>query len=357
MARGRDVYVIDFAMKSENEARHFAVPFDLVRSRVKPERDGMRRDSRRKYWWRFGEPNPKLRRLVADLTRYIATPYVAKHRPFMFLDARTAPDDKVVVVGSDQAWILGVLSSAIHGGWALAAGSLLEDRPTYNNPRCFDPFPFPDPPAALRAQIATLAESLDAHRAAAIARDERVTMTGMYNVVEKLRSGDQLTPKERTVHELAACGILRDMHDQLDALVAEAYGWSWPLSTEEILDKLVALHDVRVAEEAQGIVRWLRPEFQAPQSAMAAPVAELALTTNVSAAAAVAEPTPWPAQAIEQISALKRLVTTHTLSVDDAMQQFSGARRELVERHLETLAILGEVRVVESGRYSAVAAF
>ncbi|MEJ7812008.1 MAG: hypothetical protein WKG32_16465 [Gemmatimonadaceae bacterium] len=50
-------------------------------------------------------------------------------------------------------------------------------------------------------------------------------MTGMYNVVEKLRSGDALTAKEKAVHELAACGVLRDLHDELDRLVAGAYGW------------------------------------------------------------------------------------------------------------------------------------
>lgn len=37
------------------------------------------------------------------------------------------------------------------------------------------------------------ANRLDAHRAAALARDDRVTMTGMYNAVETLRSGKTLT--------------------------------------------------------------------------------------------------------------------------------------------------------------------
>jgi len=224
----------------------------------------------------------------------------------------------------------------------------------YNQSVCFAPFPFPELSAALRAQIAAVAESLDAHRKAAIDRDVRVTMMGMYNVVAKLRTNEPLTPKERAVHEIAARGILRDMHDQLDALVAQAYGWPWPMPDTEILDRLVALHDVRVAEEAQGIVRWLRPEFQAPASAVAAPAAELAIAADVVIAAAAVELAPWPTQAIEQISALKRLVSARTLSVDDAVQSFRGAKPELVARHLETLAILGEVREVEPGRYSAV---
>lgn len=35
--------------------------------------------------------------------------------------------------------------------------------------------------------------------------------------------------------------------------------------------------------------------------------------------------------------------------------RFRGARRDLVARHLETLAILGEVRVTDAGRYAGAA--
>jgi hypothetical protein len=90
----------------------------------------------------------------------------------------------------------------------------------------------------------------------------RVCGAGMYIVVKKLRTGEPLTPKERKVHEVAACGVLRDLHDELDRLVADAYGWPWPMETAEILARVVALHDERVEEERRGVVRWLRPEYQ-----------------------------------------------------------------------------------------------
>ena len=147
------------------------------------------------------------------------------------------------------------------------------------------------------------------------------------------------------------------MHDELDALVAEAYGWPWPMSDAEILDRLVALHDVRVEEEKQGIVRWLRPEFQAPGQSVVAIPAELSLeSANATADGADAEPVAWPAEAVEQIGAIKRLVAAASVSVDDATKHFAGAKREIVNRHLETLAILGELRVAGDGRYEAAAA-
>jgi hypothetical protein len=230
---------------------------------------------------------------------------------------------------------------------------------TYNNSLCFDPFPFPDPSPELRAKIGDVAERLDKHRKDALARDERVTMTGMYNVVEKLRRGEALSPREREVHEIAACGVLRDFHDRLDSLVAEAYGWPWPVERDEILARLVALHDERVAEEKQGRVRWLRPEYQVPRFGKGeAPVAAAGPALPGEAAQAPAPANgkrAWPGSAIEQIAELKALVAAAPAGAEEAAAAFGRAPAELVRRHLETLVLVGEVRQDEHGRFSAVA--
>ena len=84
----------------------------------------------------------------------------------------------------------------------------------------------------------------------------------MYNVLEKLRSGETLTDKERTIHEQGLVSVLKQIHDELDAAVFDAYGWPVTLTDEEILERLVALNAERAAEEARGLIRWLRPDFQ-----------------------------------------------------------------------------------------------
>jgi hypothetical protein len=188
-------------------------------------------------------------------------------------------------------------------------------------------------------------------------------MMRIYDVVEKLRSGEALTPKERTIHEVAACGILRDMHDELDALVAEAYGWPWPMEREEVLERLVALHDERVEEEKRGVVRWLRPEYQIPRFAPEQAPAELALgdesaptdarggRRTTGSAGAKAERAPWPGTVVEQVAALGGLLAQGPRSVEEAASAFTGAKRDHVARHLETLALMGELSVGEDGRY------
>jgi hypothetical protein len=356
--RPRGVHVIDFGFFSEHEARQWPQLFDLVRDRVKPEREANARAQRAKYWWRFGEPNVRFREMTSGLPRYVATPETSKHRFFIFEHTSVAPDNAVVCIGSDDAFLLGVLSSAAHSIWALAAGSRLgiDGTPRYNKGACFEAFPFPIASSVLSTKIGGLAERIDIHRKAALARGEKVGMTVMYNVVDRLRSGEPLTKAEREVHELAACGTLRDLHDELDRAVAEAYGWSWPETPAVVLDRLVALHDQRIEEERGGNVRWLRPEYQIPRFGKATQTETKGSETDDGSAvvgAATAARVPWPSDAIGQITALSALAATRKVSVEEVMSHFTGARRDLVARHLETLAILGELHLVGEGLYSA----
>jgi hypothetical protein len=46
--------------------------------------------------------------------------------------------------------------------------------------------------------------------------------------------------------------------------VFEAYGWEPTLTDEAILEHLVALNAERATEERNGHIRWLRPDYQAP---------------------------------------------------------------------------------------------
>ena len=121
-----------------------------------------------------------------------------------------------------------MLSSNLHVIWALATGGTLEDRPRYNNSRCFETFPFPDDDTgltpALRNRIAQLAEQIDAHRKRQQAAQPGLTLTGMYNVLEALRAERELTAKEKTIHTQGLVGVLKELHDELDAAVLQAYG-------------------------------------------------------------------------------------------------------------------------------------
>lgn len=263
-------YVIDFCGLEPGEARtEFTPLWNRLAKVVKPAREKNNRENYRKNWWLFGEGRPGMRRALADLPRYIATPETAKHRIFQFLPAGTTPDHTVYAIASDDAFVLGVLSSRAHVTWALAAGSRLGvgNDPRWRNLVCFDPFPFPDVTASQRAKIAQLGEALDAHRKARQKADPELALTDVYNVLVKMRARQPLTDHEESLREDAMIDTLCDLHDQLDEAVFKAYGWPTTLPDEEILVRVVALNAERAAEEDAEKIRWLRPEFQNPSGA------------------------------------------------------------------------------------------
>jgi hypothetical protein len=342
----RDRMVIDlYGLEKEEVRKRYSSVYQHVKEHVKPEREENNREWRRKHWWLFGEPNPKLRDMLSGLDRFIATPETAKHRFFQFLDAKILPDNALVNIALEDAYHLGVLSSRIHVLWSLSAGGRLGvgNDPRYFKTQCFDPFPFPSASESQKAEIRRLGEQLDRHRKESLDEHEDLTMTGLYNVLEKERAGESLNDDERDIHEKGLVGVLKEIHDDLDAAVAEAYGWDVGLTEEEILQRLVDLNAKRRAEEKEGHVRWLRPEYQAPEEAETQ--AALDLDVDIAGDGDVTEPLPWPSQLKERAQAIRQVMAASSgpLTVEQVARHFHHAPRKKVKGLLETLEALGLV--------------
>ncbi|MEO7932229.1 MAG: DNA methyltransferase [Chthoniobacterales bacterium] len=341
----RKARVIDFyPFEQEDVRRRFPSLFQWVLTRVKPERDVNPVEERRRNWWLFTRPIPALRGAVSSLNRYIAVPRTAKWFTFQFVSAETRPDTSVVAIVTDDAWILGVLSSRIHLAWAVSmAGRLGVGNDTrYQHQETFNPFPFPAADEETKARIRSLGEELDAHRKRVQTQHPGLSLTAMYNVLEALRAGRALTAKEQIIHDQGLVSILRQLHDELDAAVAAAYGWPANLLDAEILTRLVALNAERAAEEADGQIRWLRPEYQAPKGATTQ--TGLAITTAaVATAKTKVGKTPWPKPLAERVQAVERALQLAAAPVTAAQlsKHFLRAKPEDLAEILETLATLG----------------
>ncbi len=349
----RNVMVIDLFGLTEVEVRtRFPEVYQWVRDRVKPERDENRRASYSENWWIFGEPRANFRPALRGLPRYISTVETAKHRVFVFLDASILPDNKLVNFALDDAFALGVLASSIHLTWTNANISRIGfgDDPVYVKTRCFDPFPFPSASEAQQQTIRDIAERLDAHRKRQQQLHPSLTLTDMYNVVEKLRANEELTPQDRNLYDAGLIGILRELHDELDRAVFAAYGWPHGLTTDEILARIVELNAARRREEASGLIRWLRPEFQAPT---AIPVARtLEGFIEEAPAAATRRKQTWPGTLPEQVRAIKDVLhSSPGQTPQQVASAFRPASRTRVREILTTLVALGQARS-EGDRFS-----
>jgi hypothetical protein len=273
---------------------------------------------------------------------------------FQFLDESILPDNMLVAIGSDDAFHLGVLSSHIHIMWTLAQGATLEDRPRYTKSQCFDPFPFPDANNIQKQTIRQIAEDLDAHRKRVLEEHPHLTLTGLYNVLEELRSGtapDALSETSRRIFDDGLVLIIKEYHDSLDAAVADAYGWPHNLSAEQILTRLVALNKERAAEEKRGLVRWLRPDYQIPRFGKAIDQQEAAEAGAQFAAEFLVPETgaraAFPKSGVEQTAAVFAALAAASgpLGVQDIVSQFKAtkATHRQVEAVLASLARLGHV--------------
>ena len=343
-SRPRDVLVIDlFGLTVEEVRSRFPAVYQHVVDHVKPERDANKRPARRKNWWIFGEPINTFRPVLRGLRRFISTVETSKHRFFVFLDASVLPDNKLVNIASSDAFVLGVLSSGIHARWAEAAGSLLEDRPVYVKTTCFEPFPFPDASESQRERIRFLGEQLDAHRKRRQEAHPTLTMTEMYNVLEELRTGEPLNATSQVIYDRGLISVLRDLHDDLDRAVADAYGWPADLSTEDTLFRLVELNAARAAEERSGLIRWLRPEFQKTTDAQAGLGVEM---EEEDLKPARAGRHPWPTSLPERVRAVRDYLVQAPAPVppETVARHFIRARVSDVTPILETLTALGQAK-------------
>lgn len=357
-------WIIDFSGMSEEEARNRQPSlYQWIYDRVRPERLQKPDKKQRERWWEFTRTRDELRAAVRGLKRFIVLRYTAKHRPYTFVENPTLPDAMVYTVASDDAAVLGYLSSRAHRVWELSVGGKLEDRPRYNNTVCFEPFPFPFSNPDIVGRIRDVAERLDECRTRQLVMHSTLTMTGMYNVLEKLRSGESLTAKEKVIYEQGLVTVLKQIHDDLDAAVFDAYGWPHNLSDEEILERLVDLNHERAKEEKRGLVRWLRPEYQNPQGQqqqqidLTGPDDDEGTTKGGRGKPKPipkAEKRDWPKTLPERVGRVREVLAGigGPATVDIVAAHFTRAPKAAVGELLDTLVAVGQARQVDDTRYA-----
>jgi hypothetical protein len=370
--RPRNVKVIDLLGLNEAQVcEKYPSLYQHLLTHVKPERDQNNRDTYRLNWWIFGEPRRDFRPALAGLPRYIATVETSKHRFFTFLDQEILPDNMLIAIASDDSFHLGVVSSAAQVVWALTTGGRLGmgNDPRYNKSRCFDPFPFPAlEEGELKTRIRELGERLDAHRKARQAAYPDLTLTGMYNVLEKLRAEEPLTEKEKKIHGEGLVTVLKQIHDDLDAAVFEAYGWgdlaiktqdseTQDARQEELLTRLVALNHERAAEEKRGLIRWLRPEYQRggdlrsptpTEETPNLPGTEEPLSQSKinNQQPAIVNQIPWPPGLAAQVAEIQKLLPAtgaNAMAISACFGKRSKPREAQITEILETLRSLGKL--------------
>ena len=220
---GPSRWIIDFGFMSLEEAMRFGEALQVVRKRVKPQRDQTRRESYRRNWWRFSEPIREMRSSLEGLERFIVAPAQGKRILFTWADAWTCPSNLVTVFALDDDFSLGVLSSAAHRAWLRAQSSTLRVDLRYTTSSVFTTFPWPDRTevnASVGAAMSSLVRLRDD-----LCTEHSIGLTQLYNLVD-----------DGGFAEVAG------LHSRLDDAVCDAYGWPRGLSDDDWIARLLDLN-------------------------------------------------------------------------------------------------------------------
>lgn len=215
-------WVINFDLRTLEEAMLYPAALDIVRTRVKPFRDANPDVGFRTLWWRFGRPRPKMRAALAGRTRYVAA--VAQGKRFLatWMPMETCPSNLTFVFAFDDDFSMGVLCSRAHIAWAWSRSSTLKADLRYTPTTVFETFPWPDSvPADAAEKVAECSRRIMARRVE-ICVAEQIGLTELYNRVDD-----------------GAYADLPGLHRALDGAVANAYGWPATIAHDD--DAIVQL--------------------------------------------------------------------------------------------------------------------
>lgn len=364
----RNVMVIDlFDLSAEEARKNFPTLYQHVYEYVKPERDHNSRKSRKEKWWLFGETNKKLRLQLNGLDRYISTVETMKHRLFVFSDKSILPDNKLVNIAVCDPFYLGVLSSRIHTLWSFVAGSRLGvgNDLVYVKTTCFESFPFPSIEGRGSSEVTRLSLEIDHHRKQQASIYPKLKLTDIYNVLEKILKNEPLNNKDKDINQQGLVSILRQLHEDLDRAVFNAYGWgdlgqtlvgmagaTTPLpdkteeqikAEEELLMRLVALNHQRITEENKGHIQWLRPEYQCPDKQDTEISFDAEIVTSSELSTVTVTKATWPKEMREQIITIISLLST-PIKANDLAAHFKRSPVKAVNAVLDALDALGKVQ-------------
>ena len=205
-------YTIDFFDMSEEDAWKYPDLMQIVKDKVKPERDKQKRDALRVRWWQYAEKRPGLVKAIAPLDRVLVCALTSQHLSFIFISSNNVFSHSLGIIALPTYSTFTILQSRIHEIWARFLGSSMKDDLRYTPSDCFETFPFPEDWKTIPI-LETIGKEYYGYRAQLMQRNQK-GLTDTYN-----RFHDPDETDEDILH-------LRELHQQMDRAVLDAYGWT-----------------------------------------------------------------------------------------------------------------------------------
>jgi hypothetical protein len=235
---------------------------EILRRRVKPERDKQKRPALKTRWWQYAEKRPGLYKAISPLNRvFVNSSKAAPQYAIAMLNKGLVYSQNLNVFAVSGFGFFAVLQSTVHETWARFVGTTFEDRLTYVKEDCFESFPFLGD-FENDARLEVVGEAYHAFRAQLmIGRNQ-----GLTKIYNRFHARGENAPD---------IVRLRALHAEMDQTVLRAYGWhdladrstpefieqdadegktpktrlDWPAEfKDEVISRLLALNAERAAE-------------------------------------------------------------------------------------------------------------
>jgi hypothetical protein len=249
---------------------------EIIRRRVRPDREKQKRKALKERWWQYAEKRPGLYGAITSLPRVLACSRIGNAFAFTFLPRDWIYNEKTIVFATASSTALATISARSHELWSRFLSSTLKDDLQYTPSECLENYPFPTGFEISRELEATGGAYYEHRAALMIARSEG--MTKVYN---------RFHDRSETSDDVER---LRELHTAMDRAVLDAYGWHdlaasaepvfldetteddhtyqgrlfWPSDfRDEVLARLLALNAERHAEEVRlGIAPGMKGKKQ-----------------------------------------------------------------------------------------------
>ncbi len=251
-------WIINFFDWDLEKAERFVDCMEIVRHRVKPERDRMigrnpMSTKRGQSWWRYAGEAKNLYLSISSKKRTLVRSRISNFNSITFSPTDIVFADVTVVFAFDDLYHFGLLQFSMHSVWLEQYASTMRTDIRYVPTRCFNTFAMPSPNAGV-GEIGR--EYYEYRNEIMLASNQGLTKT--YTRFH--------APNESSTD----IQKLRDLHVEMDKAVAAAYGWSdldlghgfhetkqgirFTISESarrEVLSRLLKLNHERFAEEVK----------------------------------------------------------------------------------------------------------
>lgn len=256
-------YVICFHDWPLGKATEYTDLINIVREKVKPQRDKVNRQSYKEKWWLFAEfymRGEKTRSRIGD--RLLARATVSDTHAIVFVSSQIIFSNKVILFPFNDEYHFSLLQSNVHELWVRRFTSTMRTDINYSPSDCFANFPFPQKLEITKRTVADLAGKKFYEHRQAIMLQRQLGLTKTYNLFNNPACQDE------------DIRLMRKLQIEMDSSILACYGWDdidlqhdfypnernkirfmpSPAAQREIFTRLIALNqEIAAQEAAQGL--------------------------------------------------------------------------------------------------------